>query len=265
MGHNRQYGGNIILSKAELMDVAEKKHLSSQNTEKDYLQELILHTISGNRRFLVFKGGTALYKFYNLNRFSEDLDFNLIAKRFDTIKFINDIKRDLNLIGMKRTLHEIKEFDNEINIKFMIRGPLYNGGKESMSRVTINISKREQPKKVEEKFLIAGYQEIPSFELLVLNVEEIAAEKVRCILTREKPRDIYDLWFLFKKGASVDISTVNMKLKIYGLEFNLKKFHEKLYEKQMMWALDLRDLILGKLPDFKGVLSDLESWSNSWK
>jgi len=56
-----------------------------------------------------------------------------------------------------------------------------------------------------------------------------------------------------------------MKLKIYGIDFNLKSFHEKLYEKQRMWALDLRDLILGISPDFKGVFSDLESWSNNWK
>jgi len=265
MGHNCQYRRDIILSKSDLKDIAEIKHLSIQNAEKDYLLEIILYTISNIRRLLVFKGGTALYKFYNLNRFSEDLDFDIIAKRFNVSKFINDTKRNLELIGMKRTLSDLKEYSNEINIKFTIRGPLYDGRKESMSRVTINLSKREQPKKIDEKLLIGRYPEIPSFSLCILDAKEIAAEKVRCILTREKPRDVYDIWFLFKKGISIDIKTINMKLKIHRFEFNLDKFHEKLYEKNKMWELDLRDLIPGDLPDFNSIATDIKKWSYDWK
>ena len=45
--------------------------------EKDYVEELFLdeiYTITGE---LVFKGGTALSKFYNSIRFYDDLDFSL--------------------------------------------------------------------------------------------------------------------------------------------------------------------------------------------
>lgn len=253
-----------MISRAELTRIAETKHLTIRNAEKDYLLELLLYALSDERRSLVFKGGTALYRFYNLNRFSEDLDFDVVGKRFDIDKMIKKIIRHLELTGMPRTIFEKTEHGNEINIRFTIRGPLYNGSKNSMSRVTINISKRERPISPLEKLLVTTYPEIPSFELSVLDVEEIAAEKIRCILTREKPRDIYDLWFLSKKGIAIDVPLVNKKLKIYRLTFNLEKFMEKVNEKRNMWRRDLQDLIIGTLPEFNEVTNDIETWCKTW-
>ncbi|MHA1185882.1 MAG: hypothetical protein ACTSSK_03265 [Candidatus Heimdallarchaeota archaeon] len=78
----------------------------------------------------------------------------------------------INFITLtERTLPEKIEYSNEINIRFAIRGPLYDGSKNSMSRVTINISKRERPISLFTKLLITTYPEIPSFELSVLDVE----------------------------------------------------------------------------------------------
>ncbi|MHA1185883.1 MAG: nucleotidyl transferase AbiEii/AbiGii toxin family protein [Candidatus Heimdallarchaeota archaeon] len=57
-----------MISRLELTRIAELKHLTIRNTERDYLLELLLYALSDDRRSLVFKGGTALYKFYNLNR-----------------------------------------------------------------------------------------------------------------------------------------------------------------------------------------------------
>jgi len=254
-----------MTSRLELSRIAEVKHLTLRNTEKDYLLELLLYFLSEYRRSLVFKGGTALYKFYNLNRFSEDLDFNFVGKRFDTDKMIKKVIRNLEVIGMQRSIFEKTEHGNETNIRFSIRGPLYDGSKNSMSRVSINISKRERPISILGKLLVATYLEIPSFELSVLDADEIAAEKIRCILTREKPRDVYDLWFLSKKGIVLDVSLVNKKLKIYRLTFNQEKFLEKVNEKRNMWKKDLQDLIIGMLPEFNLVTNDLENWCKTWK
>lgn len=252
-----------MLSKSELMKVAEIKNLSLRNAEKDYLLELILYSLSDLRSNLIFKGGTALYKFYNLNRFSEDLDFDIVGKRFDVDNLVKRALRSLELTGMQRTIHEKMMHGNEINIRFAVRGPLYDGSKNSMSRVTLNLSKREQPLLVQEKLFVPSYQEIPSFELSVLDAKEIAAEKIRCIMTREKPRDVYDLWFLFKRGTSMDISLANRKLKIYRLKFDVQEFHTKVHEKRNMWVRDLKDFIIGALPKFDDVVSELETWYKS--
>ena len=68
--------------------------------EKDYLSELILLSISRRTKDeLVFKGGTCLFKFYKLDRFSEDLDFAL-QKDLDITKLVDKIVSDLNAFGI---------------------------------------------------------------------------------------------------------------------------------------------------------------------
>ena len=253
-----------MITKTELGKTAEQKHLSLRNAEKDYLLELILFNLTDFRRILVFKGGTALYKFYNLNRFSEDLDFDIAGKQFNLDALIKRVLRGFELTGMQRTLYETMEYRNEINIKFTIRGPLYDGSKNSMSRVALNLSRRERPILMSNKLLIASYAEIPSFEVTVLDTKEIVAEKIRCIMTREKPRDIYDLWFLSKRETPIDLSLINKKLKLYQLVFDKALFHEKLQQKRNMWTHDLKDLIIGTLPPFDDVMTELELWSKTW-
>ena len=46
---------------------------------------------------------------------------------------------------------------------------------------------------------------------------------------------------------------INKKLKLYKQTFNRKKFIEKIDEKESSWQQDLKDLILGILPEFKDV------------
>lgn len=253
-----------MIIKPELARIAELKHLSLKNAERDYLLELILYSTLDIGRWLVLKGGTALYKFYNLNRFSEDLDFDVVGRRFDPNVLVGLVLRNLEHIGMPRTSCEKEKHRNEINIRFAVRGPLYDGSRASMSRVTLNLSRRERPTSLQNMFLATSYPEIPSFELSVLSAEEIAAEKIRGIMTREKPRDVYDLWFLIKRGTKVDIPKVNRKLRLYGLTFHPKIFCEKLYEKRNMWSRDLRGLMVGALPEFDKVAAELESKCEEW-
>lgn len=248
-----------MISRNDLEAIARLKRLEIRNAEKDYLLELILFATSDMRRSLVFKGGTALYKFYNLNRFSEDLDFDAIGKRADLDRMITDTARALELLGMRGTAIEKDDYGNDTNFRLAIRGPLFQGGRESMSRITINISRRERPEHFTDRMLRPSYQEIPSFEVSVLDQQEIASEKVRCILTREKARDVYDLWFLLKNGVVIDISQVNRKCKIYGATFDKDKFVEKLYEKRGMWTRDLKGFIIGSLPPFEIVARDIET------
>jgi predicted nucleotidyltransferase component of viral defense system len=253
-----------VITRSELASVADLKRLSLRNAERDYLLELILYSTSDFRRSLVLKGGAALYNFYNLNRFSEDLGFDIVGRRPDLGALVGRILGNLERIGMPRTAWEKEEHRNEINIRFTVRGPLYDGSRGSMSRVTLNFSKRERPTSVHDMLLVASYPEIPSFELSVLGIEEIAAEKIRGIMTREKPRDVYDLWFMVKRGTKVDISVVDKKLKIYGLKFHPRTFCEKMYAKRNMWTRDLKGLIIGTLPEFDDVAAELESKCKEW-
>jgi len=172
---------------------------------------------------------------------------------------VSDIVRSLDLLGMRGTTIESDDHGNDTNFRLAIRGPLFRGGRESMSRVTLNISRRERPELFTDRMLRPSYQEIPAFEVSVLDQKEIAAEKVRCILTREKPRDVYDLWFLLKAGVRVDIPRVNKKCKIYGITFDKDAFIGKLYEKRGMWTRDLKGFIIGTLPQFDDIAREIEA------
>jgi len=65
-----------MITKQEIKDYAKLKRLNLGQAEKEYFQDIVLFVIyESSGREVVFKGGTAMNRCYNLNRFSEDLDF----------------------------------------------------------------------------------------------------------------------------------------------------------------------------------------------
>ena len=74
----------------------------------------------------------------------------------------------------------------------------------------------------------------------IMDEIEIISEKVRAIMTRNKARDVYDLWFLLKKGIKPDMGLINQKLKIYRMKFEFDNFVRLIDEKKATWDMDLR-------------------------
>src|SRR3989338_8213636 len=248
-----------MLRKDELSKIAEAKHLSLFNAERDYLLEMLLFALYGKiKDELVFKGGTAMYKVYGLNRFSEDLDFTFMKNRKEISRTVQGIVRQLSLLGIYIKIKEIQDYRQQVNVHLECKGPLYNGGKESLVFIPLNISLREKVQHAAFEMLFSSYREIPSFEVYVMNKQEIAAEKVRAILSRDKARDVYDLWFLLKKGVILDEELVETKLKITGRSFNKKYLLEVIAAKEKMWEMDLHKLILGNFPHFQRVQKELK-------
>jgi predicted nucleotidyltransferase component of viral defense system len=250
-----------MLDYKELRKIAELKNLSLVNAEKDYLQELILFSLySKISNELSFKGGTCLYKIYKLDRFSEDLDFTL-TKKMDIKKIINKVIADLKLFGIKGKIKEVNEYKNEINIRLLFNGPLYKGGKETQCFIPLNISLKEKIiLEAKKEKIIPFYKEIPGFEIFIMDEKEILAEKVRAILTREKPRDIYDLWFLLiRKNIDFDLIIIDKKLRLYNKKFNFNNFIKALNNKKQLWEMDLRNLIIGDLPDFGRITKEIKN------
>lgn len=250
-----------MIKKDELKKIADAKRLSLENAEKDYLLEVMLFYIySEFCDLLVLKGGTALYKIYNLNRFSEDLDFTLNRRRFNLTKFLNKTMRSMSLIGIDGKVRKIERYRNEINVKLHFKGPLYDGKKESLCFTSLNISLREKiVRDVKKELIIPMYREIPSFEVFLMDEIENIAEKVRAIMTRNKPRDVYDLWFLLKRDIKPEMVLIEKKLKIYKIKFSFNRFLKSLEEKRAFWDTDLKGLIIGDLVDFGRVKKDIIS------
>ena len=129
-----------MLRKDELAQIAETKHLSLLNAQRDYVLELILFALyTHTKNEFVFKGGTAMYKLYKLNRFSEDLDFTLMKHRRAIPRILQKVIKQLSEIGVFARVKEVKEFRQHINVYLECKGPLYNGIKDSLLCIPINI------------------------------------------------------------------------------------------------------------------------------
>ena len=230
---------NLMISRTELQQYAKLTALNLGQAELDYYQNIILFIISQEySKELVFKGGTALKKCYGLDRFSEDLDFTCI-KEIDTNKIFNALKR-FNI----EFETEIKDYSQGIKIIIRIKGPLYSGIKNSMCKMIIDLSYRENVLLSPNitnlgRFLL----EVPSFDVYVMNEQEILSEKIRAIMTRDKARDVYDLDFLLKKGITINKEFIAQKMSYYNEKFDKKLFIKRLKDKKSIWLSELSPLI----------------------
>lgn len=256
--HKQKMEGKIMLTKEELKEYAKQVNLNLGQAEKDYFQNIILFILSqsyGNE--IVFKGGTALKKCYGLNRFSEDLDFTC-SNKISLQPLVNSLKR----FKMEFELDK-KEYKDGLKVILKIKGPLYIGINTSLCRFIIDFSFRENViLKPEIKTLGRFLEEIPSFDVLVMQEKEIAAEKIRAIMTRNKARDVYDLWFLMQKAISLDKNIIQQKLDFYKEKWDQKKFEKALIDKKSIWESELKPLIFN-IPNFNDTVKFILSRLNA--
>jgi len=237
--------------------IADFKKLSSSQAEKDYIQDAVLFSLYQKvSDEFVFKGGTCLYKFYSLPRFSEDLDFTL-SKSVKIDKVIASLLENLQFLNIKGQVKETREYLHQINVHLLFKGPLYRGRKSELCFLPLNLSLRERPLMIQRQGYRSLYPEIPAFDIFLMSEQEILAEKVRAIYTRNKPRDVYDFWFLLKKKIPFDRNLIEQKLKLYDLHFDNSIFKEKLQEKEKLWRTDLKPLISIQLPNFDQVTNEI--------
>ena len=134
---------------------------------------------------LGFKGGTAAYLFYDLERFSVDLDFDLLNKD----------KEDLIYKRMQAILAKfgtIKTADRKRhNLLFILS---YNQKIEGATNVKVEINRRDFGSRYEVKTFLG-------ISMKVMVPEDMFAHKLVAMLDRigKTNRDIYDVWFFFKK------------------------------------------------------------------
>ncbi len=252
-----------MIEKDRLYEIAKKFGLKIHQQEKHYMQTLTLSGIySYITNELVFKGGTALFFFQGLDRFSEDLDFTL-TNEFEEEKLLNSIKDAFDLLGIEMEIKEVKSITGK-NYKIRAKGPAYTN-EASISIVDVEISDRKDViLNPEVRQHVPLYEDIKPFFVPIMSAEEILAEKVRAIMNRNKARDVYDLAFLLRKGARFNVELINKKTEYYKEKFAFGVFEEELRKKESNWKTDLHGLIK-QIPDFKETVSYILAQSNQSK
>jgi predicted nucleotidyltransferase component of viral defense system len=221
---------------------------TDEQREKQRIQQLLLREIYAVSDAPVFKGGTAMEIAYGLNRFSEDLDFDLDKGEIAVIsEAINNL--DSKVINIEN------DWESEITRHSSMQVFILDFYSNLISaRISIKIDV------VFDTPIIPPIKKMIKSEgnpimLKVMDTREILAEKVNAIMDekRDQPRDLYDLKFLLEKGTNIDFHLIYLKSKsrVFGdvPKYSLKKFSERIDLLGKKWE-ELKPYVK-ELPEFK--------------
>jgi len=207
----------------------EEYHPANQQEAKDSLREIMQEiALAGLSRAgffekAAFYGGTALRIFYGLDRFSEDLDFSLLAidPQFSLNRYQEAIIAEFNSLGMQVTIRE-KEKTNKTNIEsaflksetiwkeLILENIIPQSGLNEVANIKIKIEVDRDPPlgfETEEKLLLKPF----SFYVKCLTLPNLFAGKMHALLFRKwgenvKGRDWYDMEWYIRKGVKLNLN-----------------------------------------------------------
>jgi len=235
----------------------------NRQLEKDYLLNLMLKVISLNKisQSLELKGGTALYLFHGLDRFSEELDFSYVGKKMilKIDSLIEPVMHDFSLsYKISKSKGNVIIRDEKgisgIRSEFFIEGPLFNKtGKRHKIKIDISI-RNDLLMKPEQAMLVSKYSDIGTILLYKMPLQEMLAEKLCAILERAKARDLYDAYFILKyKGLEYEELIVAKKFEKRGKTFKREHLLSAINNvSKDLWKEELQ-YIVPRLPDLSEV------------
>ena len=146
---------------------------------------------------LGFKGGTALMFFYDLPRFSVDLDFNLL----------NSSKEDMVYEKVRKIILKHGSIHDEAKKFYGIICVLDYGMRER--KLKVEISNRNYDDRYEIKNLLG-------VNMQVMVAPDMFAHKLCAVLDRSSitNRDIYDSWFFMNNKTPVNKSIIETRMEM---------------------------------------------------
>jgi len=218
-----------VISENKLRNLAGEKKLNLIFLEKDFFLTALLFVIK-DVKGIYFKGGTALNKiFLNHARLSEDLDFSSSA----------DVKKEIiSSLSKNKGIFPSWELERKTRIKVFYKSYF---GKNSY--IVLDINRKASILLPTQKHEVPHfYDEIPRFSVATLNKKEIAAEKVRALITRNQPRDYFDVYFMLKKGFKIDKKLVKKKVEEACEEFSVERIFRNADKIYSRWEDDITQL-----------------------
>lgn len=196
----------------EIQNVSTTWNIRQDVVEKDYALGWLLAGIAQHATLSetwVFKGGTCLRKcYYETFRFSEDLDFTVTDPELihpeKLLLIFQEISQWIQTnVGIQFELNEdsFKSYPNKRGVlstqgKIGFIGPQV---KPTPPKIKIDLTLDEliASTPVRRK-VIHGYSDWdPTVNVLSYSLEELAAEKLRALAERCRPRDLYDVVHLY--------------------------------------------------------------------
>lgn len=190
--------------------------------------------------FLGFKGGTAAYLFYNLSRFSVDLDFDLINNSGDIVKIKNLVFSKIEVILKKYGTIKEKRIKRWTIFFLLSYG-------DTDHNIKIEISTREHNNQYEIKKYLG-------ISMLVATKETLFASKLSALTGRKNiaMRDVYDIYFFAQNNWGIDEQVISFwtgkKLKSHLSECvkKIEKINDRIILQGLGEVLEEKDKIWAK-------------------
>ena len=202
-----------------------------RNVIKEVMQEIVLCGLSKAGFFNVaaFYGGTALRIFYGLDRFSEDLDFSLLAKdkEFDLSKYFPVLKEVVSSYGLDVDIElKNKTKDSYVQSAFLKGDTIEHFLLFYPNDLVEGINKNE---KVKIKFEIdtmppglatyeTKYRLLPTpYGVKLYDESSLFSGKIHAVICRSwksrvKGRDLYDYIFYLSRKSKYNLPHLREKL-----------------------------------------------------
>lgn len=195
-------GGPVLLvrNEYELQDLVETLGRDAGLIERDFaLMTIAAGLVTAYGNSLCFKGGFVLRHVFGHERFSKDIDATRInppKSKLDSREVADTIQKSgmRNLLSLRANppatdTGRSLDFDN---IRYTSPG--------GTGFVSVEVSYREAVV-MEPDMVAIGSPYYEPFEIPVMQLEEIVAEKLRALAQRERPTDLSDLAMILGNAA----------------------------------------------------------------
>ncbi len=276
------------MTQKELKKIANVKNVSVFTIDKDWVLGHFLnamYSIQDVDENFIYKGGTALRKCYFEDyRFSEDLDFTLLNKNYKVDeRFIPEIIKiasensGIKFHFQKQKFQKSDEQKQGYEMKIKYWGADHKPNQKPLpperwqTQIKLDISFSEKLlTKPEQKGIIHNYYDKEKISQIipVYSLNEVMSEKMRSLIQRNRPRDIYDIGYLqnyIPKKSYPEIRNLLIeKSNDKGIEIKaVSDFvtEEKYRKNKRAWQSSLGNhLPVGKLSDFDSTYKDVEQF-----
>ena len=256
-----------MLSRYELATEQQKR-----NAIFEVNQQIILAGLYAGGFFesAAFYGGTCLRIFHGLQRFSEDMDFSLLApdENFDFSKYFQPIVDAFALVGreVEITKKDKKSFGKVESAFLKDNTDVYDVTFQTEKSIKIKIEVDTNPPlnfTTEQKLLLQPH----SFMTRCFTLPDLFAGKMHALVyrawkNRVKGRDWYDFEWYVRNGVALDFAHLAERCKQFnGDDITPESFKEKLIER--LSTADIKQVKEDVLPFVRNP-KELDLWSNDY-
>lgn len=200
----------------------EKHQLIMGRVLRDIYTDVTISSLLG------FKGGTCAYFFYNLPRFSVDLDFDLLVVNEENQKNVFE-----KIITILSKYGKIKD---KCIKRFTVFAVLSYGDDDHNIKVEINV--RKLVENIEDHYEIKEYLGISAF---VAKKDYLFASKLSALTLRNETamRDIFDIYYFAKNNWDINAGVIKQRTGKNTKEYlaDCVTFIEKVKDKQILKGL----------------------------